>query len=236
MPAYCRPAAYREFSRQMSHVDTTCGLFRAACAIALHEHPAIDISDCERVVGELADTVRRRVQSGSVDARLAHLHDLMFDVVGFIGNVEDYYNPANSYLPEVLKSRRGLPISLVLIYKSVAERVGLRVMGINSPGHFLAAVETGDGIARSRPKSARMYVDPFYGGALLDEGEVVRRIRDSTGWAGRSSPDWLREASHRQWLARMLNNLQAIFAHSGRERDLLAMQELEGLLNQTGGA
>jgi regulator of sirC expression with transglutaminase-like and TPR domain len=170
------------------------------------------------------------VRSKSVEARLAHLHDVLFDVVGLRGNVEDYYNPANSYLPDVLHTRRGLPITLVLIYKCVAEGVGLVAHGINSPGHFLAAVDTPDTTGPGHGASRRMYVDPFYGGSLLDESEVFRRIAETTGRQVAQSPDWLVPATGRQWLARMLVNLQAAFASLGRERDLLAMQELQALL------
>ena len=71
------------------------------------------------------------------------------------GNVDDYYNPANSYLPGVLRTQRGLPITLTLIYKCVGEQLGLTVYGINSPGHFLAAVENGRTIGDGRPPLVR---------------------------------------------------------------------------------
>ena len=63
-------------------------------------------------------------------AVLAHLHEVLFDEEGFAGNVDDYYNVANSYLPVVLETRRGIPISLTLLYKLVAERLGLPVQGV----------------------------------------------------------------------------------------------------------
>src|SRR4029078_3850669 len=144
MPAYCRAAAFDAFAREIPRINSTSGLFRAAFAIARHEQPDADVEQAVATIAELADTVGRRVHSANEDAKLAHLHDVLFDVVGFVGNVDDYYNPANSYLPEVLRTHRGLPISLVLIYKCVAERIGLDVRGINSPGHFLAAVRSGE--------------------------------------------------------------------------------------------
>jgi regulator of sirC expression with transglutaminase-like and TPR domain len=79
-----------------------------------------------------------------------------------------------------------------------------------------------------------MYVDPFYGGSMLDRDEVWRRIADATGRDEPPHSEWLTPATHRQWLARMLNNLQAVFAHTGRERDLYAMQELQDLLATAG--
>ena len=106
-PAYCRPAAYETFAEQLPHIETTVGLFRAAFAIAQHERPTANLAQAEVAVQQLVDTVRRRVHTPSADAKLAHLHDVLFDVIGFHGNVDDYYDPANSYLPEVLKSRRG---------------------------------------------------------------------------------------------------------------------------------
>jgi regulator of sirC expression with transglutaminase-like and TPR domain len=230
MPAYCHPNAYAAFAREMPHVDTTCGLFRAAFAIALHEHPDANLEQAESTLLQLAETVNGRVHSPHPQARLAHLHDVLFDVVGFTGNVDDYYNPANSYLPEVLATCRGLPITLVLIYKFVAEEVGLTVRGINSPGHFLAAVQCPELGQSLTSGSNWMYVDPFYGGGLLSDDDIFQRIAEATGRDDPPSPAWLAPATHHQWLARMLNNLQAVFAHTGRERDLYAMQELQSLL------
>jgi regulator of sirC expression with transglutaminase-like and TPR domain len=233
MPAYCRSAAYDAFAIEIPRVDTTRGLFRAAFAIARHEQPDADVEEAEATIAELADTVNHRVHSPNIDAKLAHLHDVLFDIVGFVGNVDDYYNPANSYLPDVLRTHRGLPITLVLIYKCVAERIGLEVRGINSPGHFLAAVKSEQPQGTSPTHSAWMYIDPFYGGQVLYQDDVCRRIAETTGRTPMNPTLWLEPASHRQWLRRMLNNLQATFAQTGRERDLYAMLELNELLTNT---
>jgi regulator of sirC expression with transglutaminase-like and TPR domain len=230
MPAYCQPVAYATFAQQLPRLDSTSALFRAAFAIALHERPAADLGRAEAAIASLASAVNGRVQSNSPQARLAHLHDVMFEVSGFGGNTEDYYDPANSYLPDVLATRRGLPITLVLIYKCVAERVGLVVQGVNAPGHFLAAVECPEAGVPARGGRGLMYVDPFFGGELLTRGDVFRRIAETTGREVPEADEFLQPASHRQWLLRMLHNLQAIFARNGRERDLFAMQELQELL------
>lgn len=229
-PAYCRPEAYFAFVRQMPAVDTTSGLFRAAFAIAQHENPEADPEAAEAVVRELSEMVGRRVRSSLPQAKLAHLHDVLFDVVGLRGNVDDYYNPSNSYLPDVLKTRRGLPISLTLIYKCVAEGVGLSVHGINAPGHFLAGVYCPQTSGTASDDASWMYVDPFYGGDLLDRRQVHQRVVETTGREIHFTPECLARATHRQWLGRMLANLQAVFATTGRERDLYAMQELQNLL------
>lgn len=230
MPAYCRPVAFAAFARELPHVDTTRGLFRAAFAIAMHERPEAEVDRAEATVAEWAETIRRRVRSPSPQARVAHLHDVLFDVAGFSGNVADYYNPANSYVPDVLATHRGLPIMLTLVYKCVAEGVGLSVRGINAPGHFLAAVQCPEPGPVNHGSDGWIYVDPFYGGDLLDRKDVFRRIREATGRDVPEVAEWLAPAAHSQWLRRMLHNLQAVFARTGRERDLYAMQELQELL------
>lgn len=250
MPAYCHPAAFSAFERELPTLDSSShSLFRAAFAIARHELPSASVSDAEQQLDSIANAVASRVHSPNPEARLAHLHDLLFEVIGFTGNIDDYYNPANSYLPHVMATRRGLPITLVLIYKMVGEATGLTVRGINSPGHFLAAVKAADAPTTPRDHSAAttaietgttprtatasarwMYVDPFYGGELLNSADVCRRIAETTGLVADNPAKWLAPATNRQWLSRMLNNLQAVFARSGRERDVYAMQELQTLL------
>ncbi|QEG36595.1 transglutaminase family protein [Bythopirellula goksoeyrii] len=226
-PIYCRPAAHQLFEAEIANLDTGAGLFRAAFAIALHERPEARIVEAETVVEQLATTVQRRVHSNSKEALLAHLHDVLFDVFGLRGNTDDYYNPANSYLPDVLHSHKGLPITLVLIYKRVAELVGLTVYGINSPGHFMAEVESAEGVS-----GRSMVVDPFFGGSVLTVQEAKERIEQTAGRPLVVSTEWLPRATHQQWLARMLVNLLSVFTATGQERNMLAMQELLGLLEK----
>ena len=224
--AYCRLTAIERFREQLDFVDTTKGLFRAAFAIALHERPEASLVEVETVIENLADTVNSRVQSRSDEALLAHLHDVLFEVfglhgAGLRGSGEDYYSPANSYLPDVLRTKQGLPIVLVLVYKCVAERLGFSVYGVNSPGHFLAEIEIG---------GESNFIDPFFAGSLLNRDEIAQRIQQATGMEICPNASLLGRATHQQWLARMLNNLQAAFARLGQDRDVLAMQELQSLL------
>lgn len=224
-PAYCRPDAYAAFAGQLGGLNAAEGLFRAAFTLSLHECPEASLAEAETIVENLSDSVRKRVQSNSQEAMLAHLHDVLFDVFGLRGNREDYYNPANSYLLEVLRSKQGIPITLTLIYKRVAEPLGLRVHGVNAPGHFLAEVELSGGEGVSS-----MYVDPFFGGGVLDRSEVLRRIAEATGRPVPDEAAVFSRATARTWLGRMLNNLQASFAALGNERNVCAMQELRELL------
>src|SRR5262249_1059961 len=121
-PEFCRAAAFAAFQRGVETLDTTDGLLLATSAIALHALPASDPAESDRYLAELAARVRSRARSGSVQAILAHLHDVLFAEEQFQGNTEEYYLPQNSYLPEVIRTKRGLPILIALVYKVVGER------------------------------------------------------------------------------------------------------------------
>lgn len=224
-PNLCRPEAFRAFAREMPEVNSVDGLVRAAAAISMHELEGVQPEAVLHKLDALADRVRSRVKGGQTLALLAHLHDVLFEEEGFVGNVNDYYNPLNSYLPAVLRTRRGIPITLVLVYKAVGSRLGLEIEGINAPGHFLARVDTFEGA---------LLVDPFFSGRMLNEDEAFRRIEEMTGRRLPHRPGYLRPATHRRWLARMLANLHNIFAEAARREDLAAMTELGTLLEGKG--
>jgi regulator of sirC expression with transglutaminase-like and TPR domain len=227
LPAYCRPSAYEALENELPLLTTRRGLVRAACAIGAHENVESQTVETLQALDSIVATVRSRSPSESQNAMLAHLHDVMFDLLEFTGNVDDFYNPANCYLPSVLATRQGIPITLALVYKYVAAELGLRAHGVNAPGHFLVAVETTEAGHRSL-----MFVDPFYGGKLLSLPETFERISQATGKLVTPDPHLLGPASHRAWIARILVNLTAIFARSGREKDLYAMQELLDLVER----
>jgi len=173
------------------------------------------------MLASLADEVRARVKGPQPDALLAHLHEVLFEEHGFTGNTDDYFSPTNSYLPEVLVTKRGIPITLSLIYYIVARRIGLSAWGINAPGHFLAGVQV---------NGASMIIDPFAGGRMMTREEAIARIEEQAGQPVPVGIDVLSVANHRRWVSRMLKNLETIFAHTNRQRDVAAVRELAGLL------
>jgi regulator of sirC expression with transglutaminase-like and TPR domain len=220
-PFYCRAAAYRAFERSIPHLDTTDGLLSAAIAVSMHELDDVNPGLVFDVIASLADEVRSRVKGQSPEALVAHLHEILFEEFDLAGNTEDYYSTTNSYIPEVILTKRGLPITLSLVYKAVAERIGLKVTGVNAPGNFMVAVQV---------NGSRMLVDPFCRGRTLSTLEAEARIEETVGQKIPAGENVLSEASNLQWIARIIRNLQAIFFHMGRHRDLAAMGELHDLL------
>ena len=130
-PICCDAAAFEFFAQQTGALDNTAALVRAAVAVALHaaveSGDAPDIEQVERTLDGYGKLVASRVRGTQTQAKLAHLHEYLFEEQGFAGNQEEYFDPANCYLPSVLESRLGVPITLTLIYKAVAERIGLNV-------------------------------------------------------------------------------------------------------------
>lgn len=178
--------------------------------IARIEYPRLDPAPyLERLdrMGEAAAS-RLRAEHGDdsgLAGRLTALHGYLFDELGFFGNRERYDDPRNSCLNEVLERRTGIPLTLSIVYIEVARRAGVRAEGVNFPGHFLVRVlddaEEGDGII----------VDPFHGGAVLDEQDCRLLLQRHVGEEAAFDDALLAPANRRQILVRMLLNLKRLY-------------------------
>jgi len=217
-PLCCSPEAFNLLARQLPVINSPDALLNGAIAIAMHQMDKVDAAAVDATLQQYTDTIRSRVRGSQPQALLAHLHEFLFDELGFTGNADDYYNPINSYLPAVLEMKKGLPITLSLVYKVVADRLGLRAWGVGLPGHFLVGIES-DG--------ATMLVDPFAGGRMLTPDEAHDRMIEQFGPEIEWSEELLRPASNRHWLTRMLQNLLNVFSSTGHYTDVAAMLEME---------
>jgi regulator of sirC expression with transglutaminase-like and TPR domain len=218
LPICCSPDAFRLLSNQLPSINSPDALLQGAVAVASHQLKSADPLQVDGTIQGYADAIRARVRGRQPQALMAHMHDYLFEDLKFAGNTLDYYNTANSYLPAVLETKLGLPITLCLVYKAVAERLGFRTWGVGLPGHFLCGIEV-DG--------ARMLVDPFAAGRIMTPDEARDRMREIFGDEAEWSEDLLKPASNRHWLTRMLQNLLNIFGSSGAYHDVAAMLEME---------
>jgi regulator of sirC expression with transglutaminase-like and TPR domain len=221
LPLCCRPEAFSFLAQQISVIDSPDALLNSAIAIAMHETENLDPQAIDKKLQQYADTVRQRVRGQQPQALLAHLHQFLFEEENFAGNSEDYYNSANSYLPQVLENKLGLPITLSLVYKAVAERLGFRTWGVGLPGHFLVGLQC---------EESELLVDCFGGGRLLNSDEAHECMREIFGPEVEWSESHLSPVTHRHWLTRMLQNLLNIFGSANRYADVAAMLEMEILL------
>jgi regulator of sirC expression with transglutaminase-like and TPR domain len=189
------------------------GLARAALVIPRIEYPRVD---ADRYVGRLdalGDAARRWIDAAleaggdrSTIACIKAFNAFMFDQQGFTGNREKYEDPRNSCLNEVIERRTGIPITLSLVYMEVGRRAGLRIDGINFPGHFLVRCpEIGD------RGGSGLIVDPFHGGAFLSEPDCRVLLQKHVGSEVAFSKSLLAPATQHQILVRMLLNLKRLY-------------------------
>ena len=202
--------------------DAAIDLPRAALLVSALFQPDLDLGLHLRRLESLAIAAVASVPRGLDQSRRVHeLNRFLFEQEGFGPNLEDYYDPRNSFLDQVLERRVGIPISLALVYVEVARQVGLPALGVGFPGHFLVRVGQGDSIG---------FLDPFGAGAALDEDELDLRLASIFGQGVRSvrtEPSLLRPSSQRAILVRLLSNLKGIFTRDGKlERVLTAVDAI----------
>lgn len=167
-------------------------LDEAALLIAAHAHPALEVDDYRARLDDLANRAQ--------EPRLADVAHVLFAEEGFQGNTDDYYDPRNSYLDDVIDRRLGIPISLGVVLIEVARRAGIKLAGVGMPGHFLVRLDGEPSI----------FLDPFDGGALLSPAECERRFHAVQGDAAPFDPDYLEPVGALAIIARMLSNLRQI--------------------------
>jgi regulator of sirC expression with transglutaminase-like and TPR domain len=203
------------------------GLARAALLFAREiAYPELQPSHYLDRLGAWAEAAAARCPKwDAAPLRANRLAQLLFDEFGLSGNQEDYYDPRNSYLNEVIDRRLGLPISLSAIFLEVAGRIGLPAEGIALPGHFIVAV---------RGENKRTFVDPFHGGVQLSTYDLKELLHDVTGYVGPVRPEWLTPVSAKTILARMLTNLRGVYVEQEDWPHALAVVEhLRTLESQT---
>jgi len=208
--------------------DQQFSQLEAAVAIAQDMQPQLDIQGVLAEIDGLAARLKQRIAADAPPLqRLRLLNRYFFNELGFAGNINDYYAADNSYLHRVLATRRGIPITLALIYIEIAQQVGLVARGVSFPGHFLIKLKMPQG---------EVVVDPFNGQSLSrdDLAERIAPYRRRHGLTGDAEVPlglFLQTATPRAVVARMLRNLKEI--HRGAEDwpELLAvMQRLVILL------
>ena len=191
------------------------GLAQAALAIARLEYPRLDVEAYLAKLDGMGDLARRAIQrhaeatgDTSTLSCIQAMNDYLFEELHFVGNRDSYEDPRNSCLNEVLDRRTGIPITLSVVYMEIARRAGLRIDGINFPGHFLVRCpEVG-----SRGSSG-LIIDPFHAGALLSEHDCRLLLQRHVGTEVAFNKSLLAPTTRLQIIVRMLLNLKRIYVH-----------------------
>ena len=214
-----RSDTWTEFGDILRSEDEDIDLARAALLIASTEYPGLAVERELYQIGALADGIAYRFEDE--DDPLYHVNTLseyLFDDIQFRGNHEDYYDPRNSYLNDVLDRKLGILITLSLVYIEVGQRAGLPLAGVGMPGHFLVR-------HRDVPD---LLIDPFNGGILLSEDECAQRFKEATRASAPWDSSYLTPISNREFIARMIRNLKATYLRRRDYGKVLTM--IDGLL------
>ena len=196
---------HRGFSELVALPDEAIDLAQASLLIAREEYPGLRVGEYLARIEEMAATINGRLRGGEgFTSLVAHLNRHLFDELGFRGNREEYHDPRNSFLSDVLDRRVGIPISLSTVYLEVARRIGLRLAGVAFPGHFLVRY-------MGRDVPTEILIDPFNRGMLLTAAECRRRLDDLFQGQMPFRPEFLRRAHKREIIERMLMNLRSIY-------------------------
>jgi len=181
--------------------QTELPLAEGALLIAAEEYASLSIARYIAALDDLANAARPRDPAGAtLTERLAALCEFLFKEAGFRGNTEDYGDPRNSFLNEVLDRRLGIPVTLAVVHLEVGWRLRLPLYGVGMPAHFLVGCETG---------GAPLFVDAFTGTVLTDAG-CERLFSRMTGGSEPFRSDYLAPTPARYVLVRMLRNLKGI--------------------------
>lgn len=213
------------FKEAIAQPDANINLALAALLIALDEYPHLDI---QKYLGKIESLTKRIEQEIGFDIEfhplqaVEKINRVLFDVEGFYGNKEDYYDPRNSYLNEVLDRRTGIPITLSVLYIEIGNRLGLQIKGVGMPGHFLT---------KFLHHGRQVFIDPFNRGEMLYEKGCRERLASIYGKDFVFDQSFLNAVSKSQILSRMLANLKTIYFSRQEFKKALPIIEKTLLIN-----
>lgn len=210
------------FYQEVDRADELIDLSKAALYIALEEYPTLSPDEYLNALDTMANEVKERLPNAQYPLRIIQaINQYLYDDLGFAGNQENYYDPRNSFLNEVLDRRLGIPITLSLVYLEIARRIDFPMVGIGMPGHFLI---------RPDFEEAGIYVDAFNGGNILFPEDCEARLAQIYNQPVKMQPHFLAPVSNREFLMRMLGNLKAIYLNQGENLKAIAAIEYMLLL------
>lgn len=216
------PTTHLDYFSTLVAEDAHFPLTEASIAVAQHAFPDLNVQEVMDEIDTLSLKLQKRFtpETSSLQ-KLQHLKHFFFTEMGFGLNANDYYDPENSYLHSVLRSRRGIPISLAILIIELGSQIGLTVKGISFPNHFLVRISLPQG---------EVVMDPTTGSSLSKHElqAMLDPYLDAQGYREELSLPlslFLRSSGSREILSRFLRNLKAIYSHEDRWERFLSIQQ-----------
>jgi len=213
------PAIRREITEQIAQIasmeEHAVELAASALLIARLQFPSVDVPHYLGMLDDMATRLRQRIQVPNEPEHLVNeINRVLFEEERFRGNTDNYYDPRNSFLNEVLDRKLGIPITLSMVYIEVGRRADLRTYGIGLPGHFIVGLLT---------DTARVFIDPFNKGEILTEEACRRIVVSRAGTSARFNRSLLDPIWPKQILVRLMKNLKAIYLSAGNHTRALPL-------------
>jgi regulator of sirC expression with transglutaminase-like and TPR domain len=214
-----KQARWRERLSTLLSGRVPLDIFEAALLVAAEEYPDLDPDRERERVRAMGEEAARRVEgTGNLFARLDRVRGYLFEELAFHGNTEDYDDPRNSFLNEVLNRRVGIPLTLSILFMEVAGAAGFRCRGIGLPGHF---------VVRAEYEGRTILVDPFHGGQVITEEDCRQLVARSTGRPSLFRREQLEGTTPEAMLVRLLRNLKRTYlAREDYPRTLSVVERL----------
>lgn len=207
-------SARQFFDHEIQQSDEYIDLAKAALYIAQEEYPELDIEEYLNALDAMAMELEERLPSEKYPLKIIQsINKYLYDDLKFTGNKQNYYDPRNSFLNDVIERRVGIPIALALLYIEIARRIDFPMIGIGMPGHFLIRPDVSE---------IEIFVDAFNSGEIMFPQDCEQRLSQIYQQNVTLQPEFLAPVTKKQFLARMLTNLKYIY---------LKQQELEKALS-----
>lgn len=211
------PLGRLSFYQEINQPDEQINLAKAALDIAQEEYPDLDPDEYLNALDTMAAEVQERLPAQRYPLRVIQtINQYLYDDLGFTGNNENYYDPRNSFLNDVIDRRTGIPIALSLVYLEIARRIDFPMVGVGMPGHFLI---------RPQFEDVGIFVDAFHRGEILFEQDCRDRLAKIYQQSVQLQATFVEPVSSRRFLTRMLTNLKMIYLNRQELQKALATVE-----------
>ena len=208
------------FAQEVNCSDESINLARASLYCAQAEYPELEVAEYLQQLDHIAEDIAVKLPKNRYPLQIIKtINHHLYNYLEFRGNSQDYYNPKNSFLNDVLELRTGIPLTLAIIYLEIAKRLDFPMLGIGMPGHFIIRPDFDD---------AGIFVDAFNQGEILFKEDCEAKLQQLYQQPVKLEPRFLAPVNNRQILARMLTNLKQIFLHRRQYNKVLAI--ISGLL------
>ncbi|WP_414622611.1 SirB1 family protein [Calothrix sp. CCY 0018] len=196
-------SARKFFHHEIQQPDEYIDLAKAALYIAQEEYSELDIEEYLNALDAMAIELEERLPLEKYPLKIIQcINKYLYDDLNFTGNTQNYYDPRNSFLNDVIERRIGIPITLALLYIEIARRIDFPMIGIGMPGHFLI---------RPNVSEIEIFVDAFNSGEVLFPQDCQQRLSQIYQQNITLQPEFLAPVTKKQFLARMLTNLKYIY-------------------------